>query len=135
MTLTGMAACVGFVGATTSCKVIREISRSPRRPSRNSRSVSLRPTMPAAPRTRICKTQLLVVDFWTRGPARLLFDGSGHCRNIVLDKERVKNDQRQRARQCACHQRSPAVDVAIDEFVDDGDRHRLVLGRLQEGQG
>src|SRR6266852_2735108 len=52
----------------------------------------------------------------------------------MLDEERVENDQRQRARQRARHQRAPAIDIAIDEFVDDRDRDRLVLGRLQEGQ-
>src|SRR5450755_4643916 len=37
------------------------MSRDPRRPSRNSRSVNLRPTMPAAPRTNMCKTYLPLV--------------------------------------------------------------------------
>src|SRR6266404_3226455 len=52
----------------------------------------------------------------------------------MLYEERIENHQRQRARQRARHQRPPAIDVAIDELVDDRDRHRLVLGRLQEGQ-
>src|SRR5258706_14437453 len=52
----------------------------------------------------------------------------------MLYEERVENDQRQRAGQRARHQRTPAIDVAVDELVDDRDRHRLVLGRLQEGE-
>src|SRR6478752_3872720 len=132
---TGNPTFPGFAGATTSCSVIRVMSRLPSRPSRNSRSVNLRPTIPAAPKTRMCKSQLLFLFLNSRcGPARSLFHRSGHRRDVVLDKKRVENDQRQRSRQCACHQRTPAIDVAVDEFVDDRDRYRLVLSRLQEGE-
>src|SRR5215470_10961042 len=132
-TSTGKPAFSGFTGATTSWSVIFVMSDLPRRPSRNNRSTNFRPTMPAAPRTRTCKSQLLVV-FAYRGAVRLLLHGSGHGRHIMLDEEGVKDHKRQRARQRARHQRAPAIDVTVDELVDDGDRHRLVLGRLQEGQ-
>src|SRR5688572_7897055 len=128
-TLTGIGASAGFSGATTSCKVMPDISRLPRRPSRSRRSVSLRPTMPAAPRIRTCKTLLLVLLLILMSLARSLFHGAGHRRHIVLDEEGVKDDQRQRAGQRTRHQRAPAVDVAVDEFVDDRHRHRLVLHR------
>ena len=58
---------------------------------------------------------------------RSLLHGAGHRRDVVLDEERVEDHQRQRADQRAGHQRAPAIDVAVDELVDDRDRHRLVL--------
>src|SRR5712671_5452427 len=133
-TLTGIDVLAGLVGATTSCSVMRVMSFLPRRPSRSSLSVSLRPTMPAAPRIRMCKTPTPCSQISDTGLTRSLFHGAGHRRHIMLDEEGVKDDQRQRTRQRARHQRTPAIDVAVDELVDDGDRHRLVLGRLQEGQ-
>ena len=39
--------------------------------------------------------------------------GAGHRGNIVLDEERVKDDQRQGDKQCSSHDRSPAVSVTI----------------------
>src|SRR6185436_4832781 len=134
-TSTGIDALAGWAGATTSCSVNRVISCLPRRPSRSSRSVNLRPTMPAAPRMRICKTRLLFEPcYYQPGLARLLFYGSRHGRHIMLHEEGVKDNQRQRARQRPRHQRAPAIDVAVHELVDDRDRHRLVGGRLQEGE-
>src|SRR4051794_9089105 len=163
--LTEKPALAGFAGSTTSCSVIRVMSVLPRRPSRSRRSVSLRPTMPAAPRMRMCKgevpscyylslvipgraswgaspesiTTIGVYGFGAcapRGASRndggLLLHRSGHRRHVVLDKERVEDDQRQRTGQRAGHQRAPAIDVAVDELVDDRDRHGLVAGRLQE---
>ena len=62
------------------------------------------------------------------------FTAPGHRRDVVLDEERVEDHQRQRADQRAGHQRAPAVDVAVDELVDDRDRHRLVLRRGDEGE-
>src|SRR5215207_8288741 len=64
----------------------------------------------------------------------LFFYRTGHGGDVMLDEEGVENDQRQRADQGAGHQRAPAVDVAVGELVDDGDRHRLVLGRGDEGE-
>src|SRR5258708_33325955 len=130
---TGNPTLSGFAGATTSCSVILVMSRFPRCPSRSSRSVNLRPTMPAAPRTRMCKTQLLFILGFSRGPVRSLFHRSGHRRHVMLDKERIEDHQRQQPAQRPGLQRSPAIDVAVDELVDDRNRHRLVLGRLQEG--
>ena len=52
----------------------------------------------------------------------------------MLDEEGVEDDQWQRADQRARHQRAPAIDIAVHEFVDDGDRHRLVGGRGNERQ-
>jgi len=48
-------------GRPRHCRVSRVMSRLPSRPSRSSRSLNLRPTMPAAPRTNMCKTQLLLL--------------------------------------------------------------------------
>src|SRR3954454_1339906 len=124
----------GCAGATTSCSVIAVMSALPRRPSRINRSESLRPTIPAAPNTRICKTRLLVVIDFRLRVARSLFHRSGHGRHVVLYKERIEDHERQRTTESTRHQRSPTVDVAVDEFVDDSDRHRLVLGRLQKRQ-
>src|SRR5579872_6771260 len=53
------AAFSGFFAATTSCSVILVMSFLPSRPSATRRSTNLRPTMPAAPRTRICKAYSL----------------------------------------------------------------------------
>src|SRR5215217_4897204 len=95
----GIEALAGFAGATTSCNVIRVMSFLPRRPSRSSRSVSLRPTMPAAPRIRMCKTLLLGFQLLVTGLTRSFLHGAGHGRHVVLDEEGVKDNQRQRTRQ------------------------------------
>ena len=60
---------------------------------------------------------------------RLFLHRAGHCRDIVLDKERVEDDERQRADHRARHQRAPAVDIAVDQRGHDRDRHGLVLRR------
>src|SRR5262249_34104873 len=49
-------------------------------------------------------------------------------RDVVLDEEGEEDAQGQRAAQPPRHERAPPVDVAVDEFVDDRDRDRLVLG-------
>src|ERR1700704_1505190 len=64
----------------------------------------------------------------------LFLHRAGHRRDVVLDEEGVEHDQRQRAHQRARHQRAPAIDVAVDELVDDRDRHRLVLGGGDESE-
>src|SRR5260221_10173036 len=58
---------------------------------------------------------------------RLLLDRAGQARDVVLDEERVEDDDRDRTKQRAGHQRAPMIDVALDELGDDADRHRLVL--------
>src|SRR5215469_8163316 len=131
-TSTGKPGFSGLAGATTSCSVILLMSVLPSRPSLSRRSTNLRPTMPAAPRTKICKR--LTPRFLFSWTARSFLHGAGHRRHIMLHKEGVKDHERERTSQGACHQRTPAVDIAVDELVDDGDRHGLVWGRLQEGQ-
>ncbi len=72
-----------------------------------------------------------------RGPERswqLFLHRTGHGGDVVLDEEGVEHDQWQRSDQRACHQRSPTIDVAIDELVHDRDRNGLVLGRGDEGE-
>ena len=44
----------------------------------------------------------------------LLLHGARHRRDVVLDKEGVEHDERQRPAQGPRHQRAPAVDIAVD---------------------
>src|SRR5262249_16718376 len=63
-----------------------------------------------------------------------LFYRSRHRRDVVLDEKGIEDDERKRAYERTCHQRAPAVDVAVDELVDDGNRHGLVRRRGDKGQ-
>src|SRR3954462_68759 len=64
----------------------------------------------------------------------LFLHGPRHRRYVVLDEEGIEHHQRQRSDQRPGHQRAPAIDVAVNELVDDRDWHRLVLGRGDEGE-
>src|SRR5688572_10833236 len=57
-----------------------------------------------------------------------------HGRNVVFDEEGVEDHQRQRADQRSCHEGAPAVLVAVGERGDDGHRHRLLAGGVDEGE-
>src|SRR5260221_14760498 len=69
-----------------------------------------------------------------RNSELLFFYRAGHRRHVVLDEKGIEDDERQRARERARHQRAPAIDVAVDEFVYDRDRHRFMARRRDEGQ-
>src|SRR4051812_37586846 len=58
----------------------------------------------------------------------------GHAGHIVLDEERIDDRHRDRADQCAGHQRAPEEDVAADELGGDADGHGLLLGRGEEDE-
>src|SRR5215471_4620783 len=93
-------------------------------------SVHLARGFPSAPPRR----SVLFSQDASRTRVRLFLDRARHRRDVVLDEEGVEDDQRQRADQRPRHERAPPVDVAVDEFVDDRDRDRLVLGRGNEGE-
>src|SRR5215472_18397287 len=59
----------------------------------------------------------------------LLLHRARHGRDVVLDEQSIENDKRERADHRARHERAPAIDIAIDEFVHDCDRYGLVLSR------
>src|SRR5215467_3856702 len=64
----------------------------------------------------------------------LAFHRAGQAGDIVLDKERIDEGDRDRAEQRARHQLPPEVDVAADQHRDDADGNGLSLGRRQEDQ-
>src|SRR5437867_7546319 len=61
-------------------------------------------------------------------PLPSAFHGPGQARDVVLHEERVDEGDGDRAEQRARHQLAPEVDVAADEFGDDADGHRFLLG-------
>src|SRR5215207_6319526 len=65
----------------------------------------------------------------------LLLHGSGHGSHVMLDEKGVENDERQRTHERPRHERSPAVDIAVDERSDDRHRHGLIVRGGDEGEG
>src|SRR5450759_1500163 len=56
---------------------------------------------------------------------RLLLDRARHPRHIVLDKERIHHRDGHRPQQGARHQRSPVINIALNQFSDHCDRDSL----------
>src|SRR5260221_8673099 len=69
-----------------------------------------------------------------RNSELLFFYRAGHRRHVVFDEKGIEDDERQRARERARHQRAPAIDVAVDEFVHDRDRHRFMALAANKGK-
>src|SRR6266542_6925377 len=67
-------------------------------------------------------------------PDALSFHRSGQSGDIVLHEERVHDRDRDRAQQCARHQRSPEEYVAADQLRSDANRHGFLVRRRQEHQ-
>src|SRR6516225_8949289 len=60
--------------------------------------------------------------------------GAGKTGDIMLDKEGIDNRHRDRAEQCARHQRPPEEHIPADELRRDTNRHGFLRWRRQEHQ-
>src|SRR5665213_220022 len=58
----------------------------------------------------------------------------GDAGDVILDKERIDERDRDRAQQRTGHQLAPEEHVAAHQFRGDPDRHGLLLGRGEEDQ-
>src|SRR6516162_1754522 len=60
--------------------------------------------------------------------------GTGKTGDIMLDEERINNRHRDRAEQCARHQRPPEENIPADELRRDTNRQGFLRWRRQEHQ-
>src|SRR5262249_56241717 len=80
-----------------------------------------------------CTPSNILFKLWSRTRAiASSLHGAGKTGDIMLDKEGINNRHRDRAEQCAGHQRPPVEHIPADELRSDANRHGFLRWRRQE---